>query len=69
MMAFSAVNNIVKLWMMMSVRVCVEFVCYVLIRLVFEAGSEGQGTRLDVEAIGFTAHAMSTNMKINYYNG
>ena len=25
----------------MSVQVCVEFVCYVLIRLVFEAGSEG----------------------------
>ena len=47
----------------MSVQVCVEFVCYVLIRLVFEAGSEGQGTRLDVEAFGFTALAACTIMK------
>ena len=34
----------------MSVQVCVEFLCYVLIRL-------------DVEAFGFTALAPSTNMK------
>ena len=36
--------------------------------LVFEDGSEGQGTRLDVKAFGFTALALSMNMKINYYN-
>ena len=36
--------------------------------LVFEDGSEGQGTRLDVEAFGITALALSMNMKINYYN-
>ena len=47
----------------MSVQVCVEFLCYVLIRLVFETGSEGQGPRLDVEACGFTALAASTKMK------
>ena len=47
----------------MSVQVCVELLCYVLIRLVFEAGLEGQGTRLEVEAIGFTALAASTIMK------
>ena len=63
MMAFPAVTYIVKLRMIMSVQVCVEFLCYVLIRLVFEAGSEGQGTRLDVEAFGFTALAASTYMK------
>ena len=43
----------------MSVQVCVEFLCYVLIRLLLEAGLEGQGTRLDVEAFGFTILAMS----------
>ena len=47
----------------MSVQVCVEFLSYVFIRLVFEAGSEGQGTRLDVEAFGITALAASTSMK------
>ena len=47
----------------MSVQVSVELLCYVLIRLLLEAGLEGQGTRLDVEAFGFTALAMSTNMK------
>ena len=47
----------------MSVQVCVEFLCYVFIRLVFEAGSEGQGTCLEVEAFGITALAASTNMK------
>ena len=33
----------------MSVRVCVEFVCYVWIRLLLEDGLEGQGRRLEVE--------------------
>ena len=61
-MAFPAVTHIVKLWMT-SVRVRVEILCYVLIRLLRKAGSVGQGTRLDVEANVFTAHAVSTNMK------
>ena len=34
MMAFSAVTHIMKLWMIMTVQVCVEFLCYVLIRLL-----------------------------------
>ena len=62
MMVVAAVTHIVKLWMT-SVQVCVEILCYVLIRLLRKAGSVGQGTRLDVEANVFTANAVSMNMK------
>ena len=58
-MAFSAVSHVVKLLMMMSARVVVEFHCYVLLRLVFEAGLDGRGTRLEIEALGFTSFAVS----------
>ena len=46
--------------MMMSINVFVEFLCYVMLRLVFEAGLEDLGTRLEVEALGFTSLAVST---------
>ena len=50
--------------MMMSINVFVEFLCYVMLRLVFEAGLKDLGTRLEVEALGFTSLAVST---INKY--
>ena len=46
--------------MMMSINVFVEFLCYVVLRLVFEAGLEDLGTLLEVEALGFTSLAVST---------
>ena len=62
-MAFSAVSHVVRLLMMMSVTVFVELLCYVLLRLVFEAGLESHGTLLEVEALGFTSLAVSTTDK------
>ena len=59
-MAFSAVSHVVKLLMMMSARVVVEFICYVLLRVVFEAGLQGHGTSLEIEAFGFASLAVST---------
>ena len=59
-MAFSAVSHVVRLLMMMSVTVFVELLCYVLLRLVIEAGLQGHGTSLEIEAFGFASLGVST---------